>query len=75
MISKVISIEIIASTDIMNQVNLTGIYRPFHPNIKECTSQHVIDLPTKLSTYYDTKQDSTKIKKIEITLFIISDHH
>lgn len=59
----------------MNPKYLAGIYRTFHPYTKECTSQHIIELPTKLSTCYDTKQDSTKIKKIEITLFVSADHH
>jgi hypothetical protein len=60
----------------MDQMDLTNIYRTFHPKIKEYTffsgphgtfskTDHIIGHKTGLNRY----------KKIEIILCILSDHH
>jgi hypothetical protein len=51
----------------MNQMDLTDIYRTFHPKTKEYTPQinHIISHKTILSRH----------KKIEIIPYILSDHH
>jgi hypothetical protein len=63
-------------TEVMNQIDLAGIYKTFHPKTKECTffsaphgtfseMDHIIGHRTGVNRY----------KKIEIIPCIISNHH
>ncbi|KAM7337376.1 hypothetical protein ACRRTK_003495 [Alexandromys fortis] len=40
----------------INQKDLTDVYKTFHSNTKEHTSQQLMELPSKLTTYWDTMQ-------------------
>ena len=60
----------------MNQMNLTDIYRQFHPNTKEYT---FFSAPhgtfSKTDHILGNKATSTNKKKIGITCGILSDHY
>jgi hypothetical protein len=62
--------------EVINQMNLTDIYRTFYPKTEECTFfsephgtfskiEHIISHKTGLNSY----------KKTKITLSMLSDHH
>jgi hypothetical protein len=65
--------EIMELTDVMTQMDLTEIYRTFHPNTKEYP-QHLMETSPKLTIYSVTKQVLTHTRT-EITPCIFSDHH
>jgi exonuclease III len=71
-----LSREIRKLIDIMNQMGLTDIYRIFHPNAKQYT---FILVPhrsfSKTNNIVSHKASLNKYKKIEITPYILSDHH
>lgn len=54
---KKLNREILLLTDIMNKMDLTDIYRIFHPNTKQCTFFSAPqELSPKLTTYSVMKQ-------------------
>jgi exonuclease III len=60
-----------------NQMDLTDIYRTFHPKAKEYTffsAPHATFSKTD-HIYLVTKQASTDTKMMEITPYTLSDHH
>ena len=68
--------EILELTDIMNQIDLTDIYRTFHPNTKE---HSLFSAPhgtfSKTDHILGHKANLNRHNKIEITPCILSDHH
>jgi exonuclease III len=74
---KLLNGEIIELADIINQIDLTDIYRIFHPNTKEYTffsAPH--ETFPKTDHILSHKASLNRLKKnIEITLCILSDHH
>ena len=68
--------EIRELTDVMTQMDLTDIYRTFHPNIKEYT---FFSAPhgtfSKIDHILGNKTNLNKYKKIGITQCTLSDHH
>jgi hypothetical protein len=60
--------EIMKQVDIMNQMDLTDIYRTFHLNTKEYTfSQHLTEPSQKTDHIVGHKANLNIYKKIEIT--------
>ena len=58
--------EITELTDIIDQMDLTGIYRLFHPNTKEyISSQHLIYPSPKFTILLITKHASTETGKLK----------
>jgi hypothetical protein len=57
-------------------MDLTDIYRLFHPNTKECTFFSALHKPfSKISHVVGHKTSLNSHKKIEITPSFLSDHH
>jgi hypothetical protein len=56
-------------------MDLTDIYRTFHPKIKECTFSAPQGTFSKIDHIIGHKPTLNKYKKIEIIPCILSDHH
>ena len=62
-------------TDIMDQMDLTDVYRIFHPNTKEYAFFSVSHGTfSKIQDLSCHETSLNRYKKIEITLYILSDH-
>ena len=59
----------------MTQMDLTDIYRIFHPNTKEYNFSAPHGIFSKTDHIFSNKANLNKYKKVEITLCILSDHH
>jgi exonuclease III len=68
--------EILGLVDVINQMELIYICRKFHPNIKEYTFFYALHkIFSKIDHILCHKASFNQYKKIEITLFIVADHH
>jgi hypothetical protein len=52
--------------NIINKVDLTYTYTTFHSSTNNISSQQLIELSPKLTTYTDTKQVSMDIRKLKL---------
>ena len=63
-------------TDVINQMNLTNIYRTFHPNTREYNFFLVPDQTfSKIDHITGHKTNLNRYKKVEITPSILPEHH
>ena len=66
--------ETMALNDTLDQMDLTDIFRTFHPKAAEYTFFSVHGTFSRIG-HWDTNQPSTSTKKIEIIPCIFSDHN
>jgi hypothetical protein len=60
----------------MNQIDLTDIYRTFYPKTKEYTFLSALHrIFSKIDNIIRHKTSLKRFKKVEITPYILSDHH
>jgi hypothetical protein len=59
---------------VINQMDLLNIYRILDKKRNILSSHHIMELSPKLTTYSETKQISTDIKKTDKIPYILSDH-
>ena len=63
--SQKLNREIMGLVDIINQMDLTYIYRTCHPRKNMHSSQHLMEPSSKLTTYSVAKQVSTDTRKLK----------
>ena len=57
-------------------MDLTDIYRTFHPPKKDITSsQHLMESSLKIDHILGNKTNTHRYKKIEVIHCVLSDHH
>ena len=66
---------ILVLTNVINQMNLKYIYRPFHPNTKEYNFFSAYHGPFSKIDHILRQKMFEQYKKIEITPYIVSYHH